>query len=144
MLYNVVLVSTIYQHESDIDICMSPPFWTSFPPPTPFHPLGCYRALAVSSPDHMAIFTGYLTLHMVLHMLWSSFSRVIWGAVSQTAGLTLLKIKLNFQLNTVHFFKQTLFKFLICFNFFNLHKKYYKGITTIMIIFRWVHWGTDR
>ena len=36
-LYNIVLASVIYQHESAIGIHMSPPFWFSFPPPTPSH-----------------------------------------------------------------------------------------------------------
>ena len=33
-----MLVSAIHQHESAIGIHMSPPSWTSVPPPTPFHP----------------------------------------------------------------------------------------------------------
>ena len=36
MLYYIVLVSAIYQHDSAICIGMSPPFWTSFPPPYSF------------------------------------------------------------------------------------------------------------
>ena len=36
-LYNIVLASVIYQHESAIGIHMSLPFWFSFPPPTPSH-----------------------------------------------------------------------------------------------------------
>ena len=38
MLYNIVLVSTIYQHESAIGIHVSPLSRTSFPPPTTSHP----------------------------------------------------------------------------------------------------------
>ena len=39
MLYNIVLVSAIHQHESDIGIHMPPPSSTSLPPPTPSPPL---------------------------------------------------------------------------------------------------------
>ena len=38
MLYNIVLVSTIHQHESAIGIHMSLPFRTCLPPPAPSHP----------------------------------------------------------------------------------------------------------
>ena len=38
MLYNIVLISALHQHESAIGIHMSPPSSTSFPPPTPSHP----------------------------------------------------------------------------------------------------------
>ena len=36
MPYYIVLVSAIYQHDSAIGIGMSPPSWTSFPPPYSF------------------------------------------------------------------------------------------------------------
>ena len=35
MLYNIVFISAIHQHESAIGICMSPLHWTSLPPPIP-------------------------------------------------------------------------------------------------------------
>ena len=38
MLYNIVLVSAIYQHESVIGICMSLTSRSSRLPPTPSHP----------------------------------------------------------------------------------------------------------
>ena len=44
MLYNILLVSAIYQYESALDKHMSPPSWASLPPPTPSHLLGCHRA----------------------------------------------------------------------------------------------------
>ena len=49
LLYNIVMVSAIHQHESGIGIHMFSPFWTSLLPPTPSHPLGCHRALYLSS-----------------------------------------------------------------------------------------------
>ena len=38
LLYNIVLVSVIHQHESAIIIHMSPSSWISLPLPTPSHP----------------------------------------------------------------------------------------------------------
>ena len=38
LLYNIVLVSAIHQHESAICVHMSPPSWTSHLFPTPYHP----------------------------------------------------------------------------------------------------------
>ena len=38
LLYNIMLVSVIYQHESVIIIHMSPSSWISLPLPTPSHP----------------------------------------------------------------------------------------------------------
>ena len=45
LLYNIVLVSAIHQHESTIGIHISPSTGTSLPPPTPSHPLGYHRAV---------------------------------------------------------------------------------------------------
>ena len=44
LLYNVVLVFAIHQHESAIGIHLSPPSWNSFPHLTPFYPSSCHRA----------------------------------------------------------------------------------------------------
>ena len=44
-----MLVSIIHQHESATGGHVSLPFWTSLPPPTPSHPLGCHRALGLKS-----------------------------------------------------------------------------------------------
>ena len=46
------MVFAIYQHESAIGIHMSPPSWTSLPPPT--QPHQCHRALNLSSLLHTA------------------------------------------------------------------------------------------
>ena len=54
LLYNVVLVSAIQQHESAIGIQMSPPFGTSLPPPTLSTPPGCHGAPGLSSLHHTA------------------------------------------------------------------------------------------
>ena len=42
LLYRISLFSVNYQHESAIDIHMSPPSWTSLLPPSPTS-LGCYK-----------------------------------------------------------------------------------------------------
>ena len=42
MLYSIVLVSTKHQHESAIGLPMSPPTWTSLPPPSS-HSLSKYN-----------------------------------------------------------------------------------------------------
>ena len=65
--YNTVLVSTIYQYESAIGIYWSPPSWPSFP----LHPmpLGCHRALGLSSVHHKTNSHWLSILHMVMYML---------------------------------------------------------------------------
>ena len=50
--YNIVLISAIYQHESVIGICRSPPSWTSLLPPPYPTPLGCHRTLNLSFLSH--------------------------------------------------------------------------------------------
>ena len=69
MLYNILLVSAIDQHESAIGVHIYPlslelPF--HLPPHLTY--LGCYRALDMSSLHHTAISTGYVILHMVMYM----------------------------------------------------------------------------
>ena len=54
LLYNIVLVSAIYQHESVIGTHMSPPSWTSLPPPTPSHPSRLLQSLSLSFLSHTA------------------------------------------------------------------------------------------
>ena len=43
MLYNVVLISAIRQHEWVIGIHILPPSWASLPFPIPFHPSSLFR-----------------------------------------------------------------------------------------------------
>ena len=65
MLYNIVLVSAIHQHESATGIHMSPPSSTSLPPPTPSHPLGCHKASDLSS------------LYLAVNLHWPSILRLV-------------------------------------------------------------------
>ena len=45
LLYNIVLISAMHQHESAIGIHISPPSWTSLSPPTTSHTLGGHRRM---------------------------------------------------------------------------------------------------
>ena len=67
LLYSVVLVSAIDQHESAIGIHVSPPSWTSLPPPTLSHP-SSHRALDLNSLHHTENSPWLSILHMVMYM----------------------------------------------------------------------------
>ena len=45
LFYNVLLVSIMYQHELAVGIHMSPPIWTSLPPPTPSYPIPLWHPI---------------------------------------------------------------------------------------------------
>ena len=64
LLYNIMLASTIHQHESAIGIPMSPPSWTS----TPSHPSRLLQSLGLSSLSHTANSHWLSILHMVVHI----------------------------------------------------------------------------
>ena len=66
LLYNIIMASTIHQHESVIDIYRSPRFEPShlFPHHTP---LGCHRALALGSLCHTSNSHWLSVLHMVMY-----------------------------------------------------------------------------
>ena len=68
LLYNIVLASGIYQHESDTGIHMSPSSWTSLPPPTPSHTSRLSKSTELSSPCHSANSHLLSALHMVMYM----------------------------------------------------------------------------
>ena len=76
LLYNIVLVSAVYQHESALDKHMSPPSWASLPPPTPSHLLGCHRAPDLSFLSHTANFhrlSNFTYGNVYVSMLLSQF-----------------------------------------------------------------------
>ena len=52
LLYNIVLVSAIHQHESTTVRHMSPSSWTSLPPFTPSHCSGLSQSPGLSSLSH--------------------------------------------------------------------------------------------
>ena len=54
LLYKVMLVSAIEQHESAISIPLSTPSWTSLPPFIPSHPSRLSQSTRVSSPCYPA------------------------------------------------------------------------------------------
>ena len=62
--YNIVSVSAILQRELAIGIHMSPPSWTSLPPPTPSHPSRLLQSPGFSSPSHTANPCWLSTLYM--------------------------------------------------------------------------------
>ena len=68
MLYNVVLISALYQHESPRGIHMSAPSRTSLWIPTPSHPSRLLQRTSFEPPVSWQISTGYLILHMVRSM----------------------------------------------------------------------------
>ena len=68
LFYNIVLVSSIHQHESAIGIHRSPPSWTSLPPPTPFNPSRLSQSHGLSSLSHTANSHQLSILHMVVYM----------------------------------------------------------------------------
>ena len=71
-----VLVSSIHKHESVIGIHMSPPSWTSIPPPTPLHPSKLSQSIgfdlpAASSKFSLATYFTYGNIYF--SMLFSQF-----------------------------------------------------------------------
>ena len=68
MLYNIVLVSAIHQHESAIGIHMSSPM--NLPPTShPFPPCRLLQSPSLSSLSHTANSHWLSILHMVVYML---------------------------------------------------------------------------
>ena len=55
LLYNIVLISAIHQHESATGVHMSPPSWTPLPSPTPSHPSRLSQSPGLSSLCHTII-----------------------------------------------------------------------------------------
>ena len=52
MVYNIGLISVIYQHELVVLFHMSPPSWISLPPPTHSHPSMLLQSSSLSSLSH--------------------------------------------------------------------------------------------
>ena len=68
LLYNVVLLSAIQQHESAVSICISPPSWTYLPRPTPSHSPRLPQRTRLSSLHYTATSHERSVLHMVTHV----------------------------------------------------------------------------
>ena len=56
LLYRILLFSVKPQHESAISIHITPPFWTSLPSPSPFHPSRVIQSPCLSFLRHAANF----------------------------------------------------------------------------------------
>ena len=69
LLHNVVLASAIHQHESAMGIHVSPPSFTSLPPPLPSHPSRLLQSPGLSSLSHTANSHWLSVLHIVVYML---------------------------------------------------------------------------
>ena len=63
LLYNIVLVSAIHQHESAIGIHTFPHSWNSLPLPTLSHPFRLSQSTGLE-----LISTSYLILHMAVYI----------------------------------------------------------------------------
>ena len=68
MLYNVVLVSAIRQHESAARIHTSPSPGTSLPPPSASHPSSCLRPQGSGSLHHTENPPWLSISHTIMHM----------------------------------------------------------------------------
>ena len=68
------LISVIYQHELSIGVHMSPPSWTSLPPPTHYHPSRLLQSPSLSSLSHTENFYWLSILHWVILLS----SQYIW------------------------------------------------------------------
>ena len=68
LLYSMVLVTVIHQHESATGIYMSPPSWASLPGPSPSHPSRLSRSTWLCSLCHTENFPWVPILHTVMHM----------------------------------------------------------------------------
>ena len=78
-IFNWSLISLQYfigffhtSHELAIGIHMSPPSWTSVPPPTPSYPSRLSQSTHLSSLSHTADFHWLSVLHMVVYMFGES------------------------------------------------------------------------
>ena len=85
MLYRILLVSAKYQCESAIGIHMSPPSWTSLPPPSLVHPSRLLQSPSLSSLRHAANSHWLSLLHLVTSVS-TGFWRVSQVQVSGEEG----------------------------------------------------------
>ena len=68
ILYNIVLVNAIHQHESATGMYVSPPSWNSLPTPTPSHSSRLSQSPGLSLSD-----TANPHWHSVLHVVMYTF-----------------------------------------------------------------------
>ena len=69
LLYNIGLISAICQHELASGVHMSPPSWTSLPPPALSHPSRLLQNPSLSSLSHTANFHWLSILYMIVYLL---------------------------------------------------------------------------
>ena len=96
LLHNIVLASAIHQRKSAKGVHVSPPSWPSLPPPTPSHPLGCYRALVWASWVTQKTPVGYL-----FYMWWVCVSMLPSPFIPRPPSLPLPRVH-NFSVLRLH------------------------------------------
>jgi len=69
LLYNIGLISVIYQHELAIGVHVSPPSWTFLPPPTLSYPSSLLQNPSLGSLSCTVNFQWLSISHMVVYML---------------------------------------------------------------------------
>ena len=84
MLYNIVLVSAIYQYESAIGIHMSSPSWPSFPSPTTSHTSGLSQSIWFEFPVSysnfsVAIYFTYGNVYVSILLCQFVPFWLVWG-----------------------------------------------------------------
>ena len=72
-----MLASAIPQHELAIGIHISPPFWTSLPPPFPSHPSRLIQSPCLSFLRHTANSRWLFILHMVMSVSMVLFPHIL-------------------------------------------------------------------
>ena len=72
LLYRILWFSVKLQHESAIGIHISPPFWNSFPSPSPPYPSRLMQSPCVSFLSHAANSHWLSILHRYLFYRWVS------------------------------------------------------------------------
>ena len=68
LLHSSVLISAIHQHELSVGIHISPPSWSSLPPPAPSHPSRLSQSPGLSSLSHTANSHWLSILHVLVYM----------------------------------------------------------------------------
>ena len=72
LLYNIVTVFALHQHESAKVTHVSPPSWTPFPPPSPPCPSGLSQSTGFGCPLHALNLHWSSVLHMGVYMFHCS------------------------------------------------------------------------
>ena len=89
MLYSVVMIFAIHQHELATGIHVSPASWASLWPPSPLYPSGLSQTTGSGYLLHVSIFHWPSVLHIVIYMFPLLFSQFIPPSPSPTVSTSL-------------------------------------------------------